>query len=273
MTTRDSLSVEETVSAKRSRHPACFITGANRGIGLALAAHSVNAGWSVVCACRDAAKGEEVLSSLRAKLAPKRQLVVVQLDIGGSLADCKQAGQEALEKLAGSGAQFEVLFNNAGVNVPTHPHQPITDTQIASKAEMLRVFEVNVVGTLQVCQALVHALGFKKVINVSSRQGSLKLAFSAAKSDGIPKGAGVYGVSKAAQNMLTRQLALNYEELGVIVASVSPGWVDTDMGGSGGRKPSLTPEQSAAGLFEVAERLTPEQTGHFLNWNGEVLPF
>lgn len=271
---------EEAAPAKRPRtepagekHTACFITGANRGIGLALAERCVAAGWSVVCACREPAEGEKHLAPLRAGLAAGRRLAVVKLDIGGTLEDVERAGHDALAAMEGSGAAFEVLFNNAGVNVPTHPYQPITDTKIASKAEMLRIFEVNVVGTLQVCQALVPLLQLKKVLNVSSRQGSLELAFKAAKEDNIPDGAGVYGVSKAAQNMLSRQLALCYEKQGVAVVAISPGWVATDMGSMGGRAPRLTPEQSAAGLFSAAEGLTMERTGLFLNYDGTQLPY
>jgi len=223
--------------------------------------------------CRDAKQGEERLAPLRAKLADGRRLSVVHLDIGGTLEDAERAGRDALAAMEGTGAAFEVLFNNAGVNVPSHPYQPITDTNIASKAEMLRVFEVNVVGTLQVCQAMVPLLQLKKVLNISSRQGSLELAFKAAREDGIPEGAGVYGVSKAAQNMLSRQLALNYEAQGVSVVAVSPGWVATDMGSSGGRTPRLTSSQSAAGLFSVAEGLTMARTGLFLNYDGSTLPY
>jgi len=254
-------------------HLACLITGGNRGIGLALAGHCVDSGWSVVCACRSAEGAERELAPLRERLRPGRRLAVVQLDLAGSLEDCERAGRDALAAMEGSGASFEVLFNNAGVTVPTHPYQPITDTRIASKAEMLRVLEVNVVGTLQVCQALAPLLGVRKILNISSRQGSIGLAWQAAEEDGIPEGSGVYGVSKAAQNMMSAQLAICLKKKGVAVAAVSPGWVATDMGHMGGRRPRLTVEESVAGLLSVAKGLTLEQSGQFLNYDGSRLPY
>ena len=80
-----------------------------------------------------------------------------------------------------------------------------------------------------------------------------------------------YHCSKAALNMLTKCFADEFKN--VTFLSVSPGWVQTDMGSSNNRNPPLTITESAQGIFTVGENSNIEISGGFLNYDGTVLPF
>jgi NAD(P)-dependent dehydrogenase (short-subunit alcohol dehydrogenase family) len=77
-----------------------------------------------------------------------------------------------------------------------------------------------------------------------------------------------YSMSKAAQNMATVQLALVLAPRNITVVALSPGWVRTDMGGTGGE---ITPEDSVTGLLQVIGGLKPKDSGRFLDWRGEAM--
>jgi NAD(P)-dependent dehydrogenase (short-subunit alcohol dehydrogenase family) len=100
-----------------------------------------------------------------------------------------------------------------------------------------------------------------KIVTLSSRMGSL----SYAKSDRI-----AYRASKAAVNKVVQGLATDLQAEGIVAISVHPGWVRTDMGGSGADIPA---QQSAAGLVALIDRLTLDDTGGFFDWQGERLSF
>ena len=88
-----------------------------------------------------------------------------------------------------------------------------------------------------------------------------------------PGGVASYRMSKAAQNMATRVFAAELRERGFVVVALSPGWVATDMGSSGGRTAPLTPRTSIAGMLDVISRLQPSHTGLFLRYDATALPF
>jgi NAD(P)-dependent dehydrogenase (short-subunit alcohol dehydrogenase family) len=77
-------------------------------------------------------------------------------------------------------------------------------------------------------------------------------------------------VSKAALNMAMRARAVDLKHRGIIVAVINPGWVRTDMGGSGA---SISPEQSVTAMRDIIDRLRPEDAGSFLNWRGGTYPW
>jgi NAD(P)-dependent dehydrogenase (short-subunit alcohol dehydrogenase family) len=70
--------------------------------------------------------------------------------------------------------------------------------------------------------------------------------------------------------MATALLAAALRERGIVVIALHPGWVQTDMGGAGA---TVTPEQSVSGLLRVIGALKPSDSGHFLDWQGEALPW
>jgi NAD(P)-dependent dehydrogenase (short-subunit alcohol dehydrogenase family) len=81
---------------------------------------------------------------------------------------------------------------------------------------------------------------------------------------------GDYGDSKAALNDEFRRRSVQWRELGSIAVVIHPGWVRTDMGGQGA---SLSIEESSQGVKTVLDRLTPEDHGKFLTWDGRIHPW
>jgi NAD(P)-dependent dehydrogenase (short-subunit alcohol dehydrogenase family) len=79
-----------------------------------------------------------------------------------------------------------------------------------------------------------------------------------------------YRSSKAALNLVVKGLAADLADRGIIAVALSPGWVQTDMGGSSAE---LTPEESVAGMRAVIDGLTPADSGRFLNYQGEDRPW
>ena len=200
----------------RPATPAALVTGANRGIGFEVCRQLAQAGMRVLLGARDPARGEPAAAALAGEGLDVR---AVRLDIADP------ASVQALARdLAASGA-VDVLVNNAGVDYDTD--------QTALSADLARVrrsFEANLLGAWAMVQAFAPEMrrrGWGRIVNVSSGAGSL-----AGMGQGGPPG---YSLSKAALNALTRLLAAELAGTGVLVNSVCPGWVATDMGGSGGR--------------------------------------
>jgi NAD(P)-dependent dehydrogenase (short-subunit alcohol dehydrogenase family) len=130
--------------------------------------------------------------------------------------------------------------------------------------EWEEMFRVNTLGAAATAEALVPnvAAGKRKVIvMMSSRLGSI------AESRGNEI---AYASSKAALNAVMRAFALQMRNQAIIVISVSPGWVRTDMGGE---QASLSPEQSVSALRNVIASLTLEDSGRFYSLEGQQIPF
>jgi NAD(P)-dependent dehydrogenase (short-subunit alcohol dehydrogenase family) len=151
----------------------------------------------------------------------------------------------------------DVLINNAGVS-GGKGGEPI-DPQ-----DILRVFNVNAVGTLRVVRALLPQLRAgtgKKIVNLTSVLGSI------AEASG---GRFAYRMSKAALNMATRVLAQDLGGEGFRTVALHPGWVQTRMGGSAAPVP---PEQSVRAMLEIIDRLSVEQSGRVFDFQGREIPW
>ncbi|HZI36659.1 MAG TPA: SDR family NAD(P)-dependent oxidoreductase [Acidimicrobiia bacterium] len=161
----------------------------------------------------------------------------------------------------------DLLINNAGIwTAPDQPDRassgPLADLRPDAVLEVLRI---NAVAPILVTQALAPCLaaaGQGVVVNISSWLGSIRGATN--------RGNIAYAMSKAALNMLTGRLAAELAGQGTIVVSMSPGWVATDMGGPSA---PLEPPESVKGMLNVADALTPAQSGSFLDHAGAVLPW
>ena len=220
-----------------------LITGANRGIGLELARQYTAAGWQVIGTARKPEQAAE-LRALNAR--------VLQLDV---------TDQQSIDRMAAElGEQaIDLLINNAGIFPRA---RSITDVDFD---DVTRTFAVNTLGPMRVSRALLPNLRsgqLKKVVNITSRLGSI----------GNNSGGGFYGYreSKAALNMFTRSLANEFGTDGFICIVVHPGWVQTDMGGASA---TLTVEESAQGIRNVVENLSPDDNGTFWNFDGTPLPW
>lgn len=230
-----------------------LITGANRGVGLEFVKQYLTAGEQVYAACRNPDKAE----ALQQLAADTRRLTVVPLDPGDetSINHLPQVLAEYTDAL-------DMLINNAGMNVSAPEYRELGGLQADA---LLRTLRVNAVGPVLIVQALQPFLKVgtqPKVINVSSQVGSMEWKVS---------GSGyAYASSKAALNMFTRVLSADLRGDGVIVVTIHPGWVQTDMGGAGA---SLTPYESVSSMLRFFDGLTMEHSGGFYRWDGSVHPW
>ena len=154
---------------------------------------------------------------------------------------------------------IDLLLCNAGISGKRGMALRSFDFQ--SWEEVLRV---NLLGPAALAEALVDHVAAserKTIALMSSRLGSI------GESSGMTL---PYSTSKAALNMLGKGLAATLASRGIIVVALSPGWVRTDMGGSGA---PLSPETSVRGLRKVIERLTPRDSGRFLSHDGTEIPW
>jgi NAD(P)-dependent dehydrogenase (short-subunit alcohol dehydrogenase family) len=233
--------------------PTVLITGANRGIGLALTRVLLKAGGArkVYAVCRrpgEAAALRELAGEYAGVLA------IVALDVRDG-----ETCRATAAAVAGKASALDILINNAaygGVKDGTLEGLDLEAT--------LDLLNINTVGPARVTQAMLGLLrasakagGEPRVVNISSGLGSVSGCRSCESL--------AYGTSKAALNYLTRSMAWDLKKDGIIVAAVSPGWVRTDMGGPNA---TLSPEQSAEGIAKVAASLTPADTGCWFNWDG-----
>lgn len=226
-----------------------MITGANRGIGLALTMELLRRGDHVVAAARDPWGG--ALAELAG--AHVGQLTPLALDVtsDSSIAAAKQA-------LAGR--PLDVLVNNAGIYGP-RDWQSALDMDFDAWRE---VVEVNVYAPLRVAQAFlpnVEAGSGRKIVTISSRMGSI---------GSNPSGALAYRSSKAAVNMVMVAFGNAVRDSEVAVLLFHPGWVRTDMGGDGA---DIPPAESAAGLIATIDASGMRETNSFRNWKGETIPW
>ncbi len=193
-----------------------LVTGANRGIGLEVCRQLAARGLTVVLGSRDTGKGERAVATLG---GGKGTVLPCQLNVtdGDSI-------ERARARVTADFGRLDVLVNNAAILYDTWQHA--VDADLAQVREAL---ETNLFGAWSMVRAFLPLLRrsrHARVVNVSSEAGSLS-----AMGGGTP----AYSLSKAALNALTRMLAAELHGDGILVNSVCPGWVATDMGGQGGR--------------------------------------
>ena len=222
------------------------VTGANRGIGLEFVKQLTARGEEVDATARDLGDAPE----LQALARPGFRLRIHPLDV----ADDASVAAFAEQLPPGP---VEVLINNAGVS-GVKGGEPI------DPADILRVFNVNAVGTLRVVRALLPRLREgegTKIVNLTSVLGSI------AEANG---GRFAYRMSKTALNMATRILAEDLRGEGFRTVALHPGWVRTRMGG--GAAP-LPPDQSIRGMLRIIDGLTAEQSGRTFDFQGREIPW
>ena len=223
-----------------------LITGANRGIGLALVKAYAGRRDKVIACIRATSDRYELDEAVKA--TPK-WIEVIEMDV----ADAAEIGR-ARRRLEAE--PIDVLINNAGIGGPER--QSATDMDFDG---LLETLNVNTIAPLRVATAFLPNVKAAKgkIITLSSQMGQVQ----SASSDSL-----AYRVSKQAVNKLMRGLATELKPLGIPVLIVHPGWVKTDMGGEGAQ---LTPEDSAAQLQKLIDKLDIASTGKFLAWNGKEL--
>jgi NAD(P)-dependent dehydrogenase (short-subunit alcohol dehydrogenase family) len=216
--------------------PTVLITGANRGIGLEFARQYAADSWSVVAtARRPEAAGE--LNKLGAEVWPLD--AADPASINALAASLKDRG-------------IDVLIANAGM-LPRG----------VDAGEWAKAFATNCIGPTLLAKALKpNMVAGGKMVAITSKMGSI--------ADNDSGGAIAYRSSKAALNAAWRSLSIDWRGDDVTLAMLHPGWVQTDMGGAGA---AIAPPTSVTDMRKTIAGLTPNQSGSFLNYDGQELPW
>jgi len=216
--------------------PTILITGANRGLGLEFVRQYAADGWRVLATVRDPLKGKPAS------------------DAGAEIYVCDVGDPRQIARLgeALSGIAIDIVLCNAGVYGQNQEFGAVDGDGF------LEVMRVNVLAPLKLAEALVPRLAGRKVFAaVSSKMGSV-----AENSGG---GSYAYRASKAALNMVIKNLAIDLASQGVTVVALSPGWVRTDMGGA---QAPLDAATAIAGMRQVLETVGPADSGSFRHYDG-----
>jgi NAD(P)-dependent dehydrogenase (short-subunit alcohol dehydrogenase family) len=229
-----------------------LVTGANKGIGFAIAQALGAIGFTVAVGAREETRREEAVERLRAAGV---DAFGVSLDVTSE--DSVAAAATAIERTAG---RLDVLVNNAGIagRLDGGAQDPTT-----LDLDVLRtVLDTNVFGVVRVTNAmlpLLHRAGSPRVVNMSSNMGSLTLRTGPVMA--------AYAPSKSMLNSVTAQYARRLADTNVIVNAACPGYVATDFTGFSGTR---TPEQGAAIAVRLATLPDDGPRGGFFDDEGAI---
>jgi NAD(P)-dependent dehydrogenase (short-subunit alcohol dehydrogenase family) len=237
-----------------------LVTGANRGLGFEAARQLGRRGLLVLLGCRDSKRGEAAAVELRRE---HLDVQCIQIDVADPALVAALA--ERLERQYG---RLDVLVNNAGI-LPDRgwpvvkENLPEASAFAASLPTLLLAIETNALGAFLMCQACIPLMqrhGCGRVVNVSTTMGQLTTM-----GGGWP----AYRLSKAALNAVTRVFAAETAGTGVLVNSVNPGWVRTEMGGPDA---PLSLQEGADSIVWAATLPDHGPSGQFLQ-NREAIPW
>lgn len=215
-----------------------LVTGANRGIGLAVARQLAERGHAVLLGSRDPGAGEAAAAMLRRlglDVTPVHLDLTNVASVDAALADVRRSGRTV-----------HVLVNNAGV-LHEKPLLELTDAGVADS------LAVHLISPIRLARSLVPDMvagGYGRIVNLSSGWGSF--------AEGMG-GPGDYGITKAAMNALNVRLARELPAP-VKVNAMCPGWVRTRMGGQGATR---TPAEGADTAVWLATLPDDGPTGGF----------
>ncbi|KAF9822390.1 hypothetical protein SFRURICE_017665 [Spodoptera frugiperda] len=240
-----------------------LITGANRGLGLGMVKYLTkqNTVKNIFATCRTVSEELKTLS------AEHKNLVILNLDVKNTSSFDEVSSQ--ISKIVGEQG-LNLLINNAGVTTK------FTKLPYVKTEQLLDNLTVNTIAPIMLTKSLLpilkqaadansdNPMGVHRaaVINMSSILGSI------AQND--QGGFYPYRCSKAALNAATKSMSVDLKKDNILVASMHPGWVKTDMGG---KNAHLDVETSVAGIFDTITKLSDGDTGKFLNYDGSELPW
>ncbi|WP_070157623.1 SDR family oxidoreductase [Sphingobium phenoxybenzoativorans] len=236
-----------------------LVTGANKGIGLAIARGLGELGYQVWVGSRDAERGKSAVDALIAESIDARLLV---LDVADP-----ESIKLAAATLAEAVSHLDVLVNNAGIIV-----SPSDLPSVQSIEDIRTTYETNVFGPILVTQAflpLLKAANGAKVVMMSSGLGSIGLITDPASIYSTVN-LMAYSSSKTALNAVTVAFAKELEPLGIRVNAVEPGNVATDLNGNNG---ALTPAEGAVSAIRLATIAKDGPTAGFYGVDGSVQPW
>jgi NAD(P)-dependent dehydrogenase (short-subunit alcohol dehydrogenase family) len=237
-----------TAEKKKSKKVA-LVTGANRGLGLETCRQLAQLGLTVIMGSRDFTKGRAAAKQL---IERGLDIIVYELDVS----DQSHMGRIAhqIEQRFG---RLDVLVNNAAILYDTWQSAFSADLDVVNQALTTNLFGPWKLS--QLCIPLMKRNRYGRIVNVSSGAGSLHY---------MTNGSPAYSVSKVALNAFSRILAADLRGTGILVNSVDPGWVATDMGGRGGRPV----EEGAKGIVWAATLPDNGPSGGFF-FDGKPAPW
>ena len=224
-----------------------FITGGNRGIGKGLVEIFCE-NYKVFFSAREESKAKSVIESIK-----NENISYVIMDVADEQSVLKGIG--SLKEKTDS---IDILINNAGILIPGLKHK--IDAIKTDDESILKTFNINTVGVLRVCKAVLPIMPVSsRIINISSGMGQM---------EGMATGSIAYRLSKSALNALTIVLSQELSDKDIKVNAICPGWVQTDMGGYDA---NLTVKESVESIkkFALSDNFP---NGKFLR-HGEILPW
>jgi NAD(P)-dependent dehydrogenase (short-subunit alcohol dehydrogenase family) len=219
------------------------VTGGNRGLGFEASRQLAKLQYQVVLTSRDEAKGKAAADKLQSE---GLDVTFHPLDVTSD-----QSSRKLAEFISQQFGKLDVLVNNAAIYIDEVGNNSVFDAKIDTVQQTM---ETNVYGVLRVTQALIPLMkkqNYGRIVNVSSGMGQLH---------DMGGGYTGYRLSKTALNALTRIFASELQGTNILVNSVCPGWVKTDMGGANAPR---TPEQGVNTIVWLATLADDGATGGF----------
>lgn len=229
--------------------PTVLITGANRGIGLKLTEQFALDEWQVIACCRNPNEADQ----LQALAKEQAAIEIHALDV------TNYAQMSDLAKQL-SHRSIDILLSNAGI----FGSKGVGFGDIDAR-EFQQVLEVNTIAPLMLVQNFVDhvaASNRKLVAVISSKVGSI--------ADNSGGGVYAYRSSKTAVNQVVKCLSIDLADRGISVISLHPGWVQTEMGGPDAE---ITTGQSVSGLKQILQSAGMHQSGQFIEYDGNNIPW
>jgi NAD(P)-dependent dehydrogenase (short-subunit alcohol dehydrogenase family) len=211
-----------------------LVTGGNRGIGLEICRQLAKAGIRVLLGSRDAAKG----------VAAEKEMLAVGLGVEARELDVAddESIKQCMSWIRSDLGRLDILVNNAGIMVEENDADPEQEIKIVRDTMQTNVYGPLLLSRLAI--PIMKSRRYGRIVNLSSGMGSL-----------ADMGAGyiAYRMSKAGINVVTRVLAAETQGMGILVNSVDPGWVQTDMGGRGASRTVYKGAETPIWLATVPE--------------------
>jgi NAD(P)-dependent dehydrogenase (short-subunit alcohol dehydrogenase family) len=228
-----------------------LVTGGNRGLGYETCRQLAELGLKVLLGARDLSKGKSAANQLNEKEG--LDVMFYQLDVSD-----QNSISNVIKEVDKEFGRLDVLVNNAAILYDTWQNAVNADLEVVNDA-----LRTNLFGPWKLSQVFIPMMKsnrYGRIVNVSSLAASLQYT----NYGGTP----AYNISKAALNMLTRKLAAELADTGILVNSVDPGWVATDMGGRGGRPV----QEGAKGIVWAATLSDDGHSGGFF-CDGKAVPW
>ena len=235
------------------KKPTVLITGANRGLGLGLARVYLDSGWKVIAVNRSSSPVLEKLG-------------------GGALEihQCDLTDDSRLSILAENltGRTIDVLINNAGRMARSgfvDSEDSVQGFGHFNRSMWHEVFDINLFTAMSMAELFADHLARSergRIVTISSMLGSMEL--------NTHGGLYAYRASKAGVNAIVKSMSFDLIDRGIIAIAQHPGWVQTDMGGSGA---DIDIQTSVIGMKKVIDGLTPADSGKFFSYDGSEMPW